>query len=136
MRLGRYIFGKISTATAVTDLIGSRLHPVFLPQSAAYPAVVYMVSTVPMDRGMKDYPADHDRATVTFHVWADHLQGQQGYDDLDNIEAALRETLDFVEGTVSGVTVENSRFVSSTDGRDEDRTLILREIVYTMTTKN
>lgn len=136
MLLGKYIYGKLSTTTAITDLVGTRIHPVFLVQSAVYPAIVYMVDNAPTDRSAKDRPADHDRATVTFHIWADHAQGQQGYDDLDAIDAALRDALDYVEGTVSGVTVEFCKYQGSRDGRDEERTLFLREATYVFTTKN
>ena len=136
MQLGKYIYGKLSATTAITDLVGTRIFPVFLPQTADYPAIVYTVNNTPLDRSMKSEPADHDRATVTFHIWADHAQGQQGYDDLDAIDAALRTTLDFVEGTVSGVTVESCHYDGSRDGRDEERTLFMREATYTFTTKN
>lgn len=136
MYLGKYIYGKLSTTTAITDLVGTRIYPVFLPDKVAYPAIVYTVANLPLDRGMKDQPANHDRAIVTFHIWADHAQGQQGYDDLDSIDAALREALDFVEGTVAGVIVEGCHYDGSRDGRDEERTLFLRETNYTFTTKN
>lgn len=136
MLLGKYIYGKLSITSAITDLVGLRIYPVFLIQDAAYPAIVYTVNNEPLDSRMKDKGPYHDRATVTFHIWADHAQGQQGYDDLDAIDAALRTALDNVEGTVSGVTVEACRYEGSRDGRDEERTLFLREATYRFTTKN
>lgn len=137
MLLGKYIYGKLSALTAITDLVGLRIYPVFLPMPAEYPAVVYMVNSAPLDNNMKDRAAYHDRATVTFHIWADHAQGQQGYDDLDSIDTALRTALDNVaQQTVNGVTVETCKYLGSQDGRDEERTLFLREANYSFTTKN
>lgn len=136
MLLGRYIYGKLSTTTAVTDLVGERIFPVYVPQNETYPCITYMVDNAPLDSKMKDRLAYHDRATVTFHVWADHAQGQQGYDDLDDIDAAIRAALDFVAAAISGIIVETCKYENSRDGRDDDRLLILREITYTFTTKN
>ncbi len=136
MNLGKYIYGKLSAASAITDLVGTRIYPIFLPMTASYPAIVYMVNNTPNDRGMKDRPADHDKAIVTFHIWVDHAQGQQGYDDLDAIDTALRTVLDYVEGTVNAVTVEGCHYDGSRDGRDEERTLFMREATYTFTTRN
>lgn len=136
MQLGKYLYGKLTSVTAITDLVGQNIYPVFLPQQATYPCIVYMVNSAPLDNNMKGEAAYHDRATVTFHIWADHAQGQQGYDDLDAIDVALRAALDRVTGTVSGITVESCKYLGSQDGRDEERTLFMREANYSFTTKN
>lgn len=136
MNIGRYIYGKLSNTTAITDLVGTRIYPVFLPMGAEYPAIVYTASNNPLDRGMKTEPADHDKAAVSFFIWADHAQGQEAYDLIDDIDSALRTALDFVVGTESGVTVEDCKYLGSQDGRDEDRLLFMRKADYTFTTKN
>lgn len=135
MRIGQYIYAKLSATTAVTDLVGTRIHPVFLPQDATYPAVVFLADNVPHTT-TKDTPADLDRATVTFHIWASAAQGEDGYAALDNIDEALRDALDFVESTAGSVTVESCHYDGSQDGRNEDMTLFLRTATYTFITKN
>ena len=135
MNLGKYIFAMLSADATLTTLVGTRIYPVFLPQAAAYPAIVYTVVNAPLDR-QKDATAFHDRAVVTFHIWADALQSQDAYNALDDIDSALRAALDFVEGTAGGVTAESCEYEGSRDGRDEERTLFLREAIYKFITLN
>lgn len=136
MKIGRYIYGKLSGTTAITNLVGTRIYPVFLPMAAAYPAIVYMQTCTPKDNGMKVEKPDHDDHTVTLHIWADHAQGAEAYDVLDDIEAELRTALDRVEATVNAVQVESCIYTGSRDGRDEDRTLVMREVTFKFTTAN
>lgn len=139
MNTGKYIYAKLSADAGVTALIGSgsdiRLYPVYLPQKAAYPAVVYTVGNAPNSNSKTD-ASTHDRAKVTFHIWADAAQGQNGYQSVEDIDAAIRAALDYVEGTAGGVTVDICHYDSSTDGRDDEMTLFMREAVYTMIVRN
>lgn len=137
MRLGRYIHGKLTADAALAALVGDRVYPVLMPMKAEYPAIVYTVANAPLDRNMKDRPADHDSAKVSFHIWADMQGGQQNYDTLDDIDTALRAALDFAaEEEVGGVTVESCKYAGGRDGYDEGRTLYLRESNYDFTVKN
>lgn len=136
MLIGRYIYGKLSNDTGVSALVEDRIYPVLLPMDEPYPSIVYTVTNEPLDNNAKQEKASYDRQIVTFHVWADQSQGQQAYDDIDDIDAAIREALDRVEDTVSGVTVEAAYYLGSQDGRDESRGLFLREIRYSITTRN
>lgn len=139
MNTGKYIYTKLKATAAVTALIGSgdntRLYPVYLPQNVAYPAVVFTVANVP-HHFVKDQPSDIDRAKVTFHIWASAAQGENGYQQIEDIDAAIRTALDYVEGTAGGVTVVNCHYDGSTDGRDEEMTLYMREAIYTVMVKN
>ena len=135
MKIGQYIYAKLSATTAVTDLVGTRIYPVFLPQNAEYPAIVFLADNVP-HTNTKDTPADLDRATVTFHYWASAAQGENGYAALDNIDEAVRDALDFVEATAGSVTVESCHYDGSNDGRNEEMTLFARTATYTFITRN
>jgi alanine dehydrogenase len=135
MKVGQYIYAKLSATSAVTALVGTRIHPVYLPQNAAYPAVVYMVDNVPHSL-TKTQASDLDRSTVRFHIWAEAAQGQDAYAAVENIDAAIRTALDYVSGTAGSVTVESCHYDGSNDGRNEEMTLFLREATYTFITKN
>jgi len=135
MKAGQYIYAKLTAATAVTDLVGTRIYPVFLPQNAEYPAIVYLVDNEP-HTVTKDTPADLDIARVKFHFWASAAQGENGYQSVEDIDYAVREALDFVGGTAGTVTVELCHYDGSKDGRDDEMTLFMREASYTFITKN
>lgn len=135
MKIGQYIYAKLAATTAVTDLVGTRIYPVYMPQDAAYPCIVYMADNVPHHL-VKDQPSDLDRSTVRFHIWASAAQGENGYAALDNIDAALRTALDYVEATAGGVTVGNCHYDGSNDIRNEEMTLLGREAIYTFITRN
>lgn len=135
MRIGQYIYAKLAATTAVTDLVGTRIYPVFLPQDAAYPAIVFLADNVPHST-TKTQAADKDKATVTFHIWASAAQGENGYAALDNIDEAIRDALDYVEATAGSVTVEVAHYDGSRDSRNDEMTLFMRDATYTFITKN
>ncbi len=136
MQLGRYIYKAITTDAALTALIGNRIYPVFAGQNAASPFLVYSVDNAPLDGGKKVQPADWDRTAVAFRLWADAGFGQQAYDLLEDIEAALRTLFDFSEGTLEGVTVASCYYENSTDGRDEESLMYLKQVSFTFTVRN
>lgn len=134
MNVGKYIYTKLSTDTAVSDLVGNRIYPVMMAEKTAFPAIVYTVNTTPKDT-QKNRPTDHDREVVTFRFWADIQQGADGYGKTTAIDLAVRAALDFNEGTLSGVIVEHCHFDGSEDIVSEDRLLIGRQANYTFITK-
>lgn len=136
MRVGQYIYAKLSATTAVTNLVSSRIYPVYVPQDADLPAIAYRVSNKPKDRGMKDRPADHDESAVTFTYVADVSQGQNGYAALDNIDEAVRDAIDYVSATAGSVTVESCHYDGSDDDIDAERMALTRVATYTFITKN
>lgn len=136
MNTGNYIYSKLSAAASVTALVETRIYPMIMPQSAAYPSVVYQVSNRPTDRPAKDLASDHDTATVTFNIWADVKYGQDAYTALDGIDSAVRAVLDYQSGTAGGVTCEACKYLGSEDIFSEDRLLIGRSATYQLTIKN
>jgi hypothetical protein len=135
MKAGQYVYSKLSSTSAVTALVGTRIYPVFIPEDATYPAIVFTVSNTPLDN-QKDRKSDHDTATVTFTYWAEAKQGFDAYGALDNVDVAVRNALDFVTGTSGGVTVEGCKYISSADGMDEDGLFVSRTSVYQFITAN
>lgn len=135
MRIGQYIYTKLAADSAVTALVGTRIYPVFLPQNAEYPAIVYMTENTPHSL-TKTQAADKDVAKVTFHYWASAAQGENGYEAIEDIDEAVRAALDFVEDNAGGVTVVSCHYDGSLDGRDEEMTLFLKTANYTFITTN
>jgi hypothetical protein len=131
MKIGRYIYSKLAASAALSALVSDRIYPVFMPQNAEYPCIVYMSENLPHDQ-TKDHPGHYDRAAVTLHIWCEAREGQNAYDVLDDIDAAVRAALDFQEATAGGVTAEVSRYEGSRDGRDENMITYLREAKYTI----
>ena len=135
MKIGQYIYSKLSATTAVTDLVGAGIYPIYLPQNATYPAIVYMADNTP-HTNTKTQAADLDKTNVIFHIWAEGAQGQDAYALLNDIEDALRDTLDYNQDTAGGITVVDCQYQSSKDGRDDEMTLFMREVTYTFITRN
>ena len=134
MNVGKYIFSVLSANSAVTALAGTRIYPVIIGEKSAFPAIAYSVSTTPKDT-QKTQVSDYDRELVTFHIWADILQGADGYTKTCDIDAAIRTAFDFVEGTAAGVTVVACHYDGSKDVIAEDRMLIGKEATYTFITR-
>lgn len=135
MKIGQYIYSKLSTTAGVTALVGSRIYPVFIPEDAAFPAIVFSADNQPLEN-QKDRKSDHDTATVTLTYWAEVKQGADAYATLDSIDLAVRNAFDFVTGSAGGVTVEACKYQSSVDGMDEDRMFLSRTAVYKFITAN
>ena len=135
MQIGKYIHAKLLAAAPVTAIIGTgssaRVYPVFLPMNTTGTSVVYMVENRPHGQS-KQEAGTHDAATVTLHLWADASQGQQAYATLETLDDAIRDAIDYVEGTSGGVTVESCRYLGSLDGRDEQNLYFLKTVTYSI----
>jgi hypothetical protein len=135
MNIGKYIYAKLIASTPVTALVSTRIYPVLIGEKVSFPAIAYMVETLPKDK-QKTQASGYDTETVTFHFWSDIQQGADGYNKIGQIDAAIRQVFDFTSGTLGGITVEHGYFVSSKDIFNEDRMLIGKEAIYTFITKN
>jgi hypothetical protein len=135
MKLGQYIYAKLSATSAVTALVGSRIYPVFIPEDATYPAIVFSITNQPTDN-QKERKSDHDTSQVTFTYWAEVKQGADAYAALDNVDLAVRNAIDFVAATAGGIQVEACKYISSADGMDENAMFLSRTAVYQFITRN
>lgn len=135
MKIGQYIYAKLAATAGVTALVSTRIYPVFIPEDAAFPAIVFTADNAPTDN-QKDRKSDHDTATVTLTYWAEVKQGADAYATLDSIDLAVRNAFDFVTGSAGDVTVEACKYQSSVDGMDEDRMFLSRTAVYRFITAN
>lgn len=139
MNIGKYIHATLTAAAPVAAIIGSgnsaRLYPIFIPGGATGIGVVYNVANEPHGQS-KQEPGTHDHATVTLHLWADVSQGQLAYSVLEDLDTAIRDALDYAEGTTGGVTVESCRYLGTKDGRDEQNMYFLKIATYSLVHRN
>ncbi len=135
MKVGQYIYSKLTATAGVTALVSTRIYPIFLPQNATYPAIIYSVSNKPWDI-QKDAKATRDEALVTFVYVADASQGNNAYASLDNIDLAVRNAIDFVSATAGSVEVSDCEYKDSEDGFNPENMTITRTATYRFITKN
>lgn len=131
MNAGKYIYSKLSADAGVTALVGDRIYPVWMPQNASFPAIVYTTSNAPLDQ-TKDHAGWLDKTDITFDIIADFAQGASAYNSTIDIDIAIRAAIDFVNSTSGGVTVDGCKYLGGRDIRDEDRVLCVRQSNYQM----
>lgn len=123
MKAGRYISSILNAASGVTNLVSSRIYPVMIAQNAAYPAVSYSCSYVPLDPSKTRVETAYKcRATIV--AWA------ETYSACESIDLAINTALNFVEGTAAGVTVTGCEYKGSDDGMDDKNEYYFRAAVY------
>ena len=107
--IGKAIYGLLSGASSVTDIVGSRIYPVSVPQFAEFPFVVY--TTTDTEPSMtKDGSSPLDVITVQIDMYAND------FDTNTTLAGAIRSTLDFYEGTVNGQAIQRMTMLNSSDG--------------------
>lgn len=121
--VGKYLRTRLLNNSTVNALINGRFHPVWIPQLSDRPAVAFQVSISPGDATKVD-KATYDNYEVTMNIWGDD------YDQLEAIDAAIRNELDFTRGTTEGVTVRQIEYKGGGDGTDEKGEFIYREAKY------
>lgn len=126
MRAEKVVYTLLSQATAVTALVGNRIHPVRLPQNCQLPAAVYeLVSSV-------DTPPIHaaagggiTRSRVQVTVLA------RSYSQVKAVHEAMRKALLYQSGQIAGVQVNAVlRDVVGPDMRDDDTDQYLQSVDY------
>ncbi|NBW22086.1 MAG: hypothetical protein EBR82_80460, partial [Caulobacteraceae bacterium] len=68
--------------------------------------------------------ATYDNYDVTLNIWG------EDYDQLDAIDTAIRNELDFTRGTAEGITVKQIEYQGGSDTTDEKGEFICREARY------
>ncbi len=121
--VGKYLRYRLINNATVNALINGRFHPVWIPQLSDRPAVAFQVSISPGDATKAD-KATYDNFEVTMNIWGDD------YDQLEEIDAAIRNELDFTRGTAAGVTVRQIEYKGGGDGTDEKGEFLYREAKY------
>ena len=104
--IGKLIYGILSTASNITDIVGTNIYPDITPQNVDYPFVVYTATnSTPVD--YKDGQSNLEEINLQIDVYT------QNYDTTQNLANLIRNRLDRFVGTVEGVEVQTIKYVSS-----------------------
>jgi hypothetical protein len=104
--IGKLIYGRLSTASNITAIIGTNIYPDITPQNVDYPFIVYsIINSNPVD--FKDGQSNLEEIDLQIDVYT------QNYDTTQNLANLIRNRLDRFVGTVEGVEVQSIRYMSS-----------------------
>jgi NAD-dependent SIR2 family protein deacetylase len=104
--IGKLIYGRLSTASNITAIIGTNIYPDITPQNVDYPFIVYsIINSNPVD--FKDGQSNLEEIDLQIDVYT------QNYDTTQNLANLIRNRLDRFVGTVEGVEVQTIKYVSS-----------------------
>lgn len=113
MDVGRAIYNILKNDTAVASLVGTNISPNIMAQTVRFPFIVYDVtSDDPV--GQKDSVATLDVATVMVSAYA------KTYAQSNKLGLYIRNALDRVNGTYSGVDIQAIDFDGYDDIFDDD----------------
>ena len=102
--IGKLIYGRLSTASNITAIIGTNIYPDITPQNVDYPFIVYsIINSNPVD--FKDGQSNLEEIDLQIDVYT------QNYDTTQNLSNLIRNRLDRFVGTVEGVEVQTIKYV-------------------------
>jgi hypothetical protein len=102
--IGKLIYGRLSTASNITAIIGTNIYPDITPQNVDYPFIVYsIIDSSPVD--FKDGQSNLEEIDLQIDVYT------QNYDTTQNLANLIRNRLDRFVGTVEGVEVQTIKYV-------------------------
>jgi len=114
------VYNILSSASAITDIVSTRIYPRNAPQNTAFPCIVYQVqSAAPTDS--KDVPSDLDDVRVQIDCWAKSTASKAGYDQAEELQEAVRTAIDGITpGTYGTVEVSGIKFLNENDLLSEE----------------
>ena len=112
MIVGKAIYYLLTNATAITDIVGTRIYPEVAQQDGDLPYIVYNITNnEPSDT--KPEPSKLDTAGVEVNCYA------TSYSQAIDIAVAVRGALDRVKGTYNGVNVQSIQYINEVIDFDE-----------------
>lgn len=113
MSAGQAIYAKLIATTGVTDLVGTRIYPLELPQDVTYPAIRYQQVS-----GPRSHVMGADTGTVDGRFQVDAFATT--YSGAKALAAQIRLALSRWGGTAGGVTVEHIFLANEHDRFESD----------------
>jgi NAD-dependent SIR2 family protein deacetylase len=102
--IGKLIYGRLSSASNITAIIGTNIYPDITPQNVDYPFIVYsIIDSNPVD--FKDGQSNLEEIDLQIDVYT------QNYDTTQNLANLIRNRLDRFVGTLEGVEVQTIKYV-------------------------
>jgi len=106
-----FIFQRLTSQTAVSSLIGSRVFPMIAPTGTQLPLVVYQRTGVDRPRSLT---GNVGNPVVTLQL----TSYGTSYTSVKSIARAVRLALDNWTGTTAGVTIQRTSLETEADGVD------------------
>jgi hypothetical protein len=122
-----FLFQRLTSQTAVSSLVGSRVFPLIAPTGTPLPLVVYQRTAVDRPRSLT---GNVGNPVVTLQL----TSYDTSYTNVKSIARAVRLALDNWTGTTAGVTIQRTSLQSEADGVDlpqDDQMLPFYSVVQT-----
>lgn len=104
-----FLFGRLTSHTAVSSLVGSRVYPHVAPSGAALPLIIYERTAVERPQALS---GNVGNPLVTLQLTTHGTS----YTSVKQIARAVRLAVDGWTGTTAGVTIQRSTLMSESDG--------------------
>jgi len=105
MSLAGGLYTYLKAQTAITDVVGSRIHPLVLPQSPTYPAITYSIDGLSQRTTLDGVQQGIVRADIQIDAWAD--EGTGGHKQAHDLAVLILAALKNLKGSMGGVTVQS-----------------------------
>lgn len=99
--LNEAIYGRLQAVVGVTNLVGTRVYPVVLPQDPIYPAIRYQQLA-----GSREPTMGSNNGLVNTTVQIDSYS--ESYAQARQVAEEVRSALQRFRGTVAGVVIEGA----------------------------
>jgi hypothetical protein len=106
-----FLYHRLTSRTAVSSLIGSRVYPMMAPQGAPLPLVVYQRTGVDRPQSLA---GNVGNPVVTLQL----TSYGTSYTAVKSIARAVRLAVDGWTGTTASVTIQRSTLVTESDGME------------------
>jgi hypothetical protein len=106
-----FLFQRLTSQTAVSSLIGSRVYPLIAPQGTPLPLVVYQRTGVERPQSLAGN-VGNPLVTLQLTTYG------TSYTSVKTIARAVRIAIDGWTGTTAGVTIQRSTLQTEADGVD------------------
>jgi len=104
----------LEDASAVTDLVGTRIYPVMLPQGVTFPAITFLRVSTPRTES-HDGPSGLASPRYQINCWS------ETHTEASDLAVAVRKTVHGYRGTSEGVRIDGILAVGERDDIDLER---------------
>jgi hypothetical protein len=106
-----FLYQRLTSQTAVSSLISSRVYPLIAPQGTPLPLVVYQRTAVERPQSLSGN-VGNPMVTLQLTTYG------TSYTSVKTIARAVRIAIDGWTGTTAGVTIQRSTLLTEADGVD------------------
>lgn len=128
MNEGKAIYSILTTDSAVSAIVSSRVYPQIAAQGAAFPFVVYVMQNTD--------PSDTKSGVSTLdEVRYDIVVASETYAEASDLTNKIRTALDRYTGTVAGVVIDSIQFIDLDADNDPGTETFLTSTEYIIRVK-